>query len=239
MKAMILAAGRGLRMRPLTDETPKPLLEVNGQSLIVYQIKALAKIGVRDIVINISYLAEKIQSALGNGSQFNVNIIYSFEKEALDTGGGIFRALPFLGEEPFIILSSDIFTSYPLVQLLNRINHGNKHLNKTLAHLVMVPNPIYYPVGDFAMQINKDSEEYGLLLREGKEKLTFGSIGVLQPRLFQDYPIPGNSIFPIGPVLFEAIDQGLVTGECYKGLWFNVGTPEQLSELNKSVIFIY
>jgi MurNAc alpha-1-phosphate uridylyltransferase len=242
MKAMILAAGRGLRMRPLTDETPKPLLVVHGQPLIVHQIKALAKIGVRDIVINISYLAEKIQSALGNGKQFKVNIRYSFEEEALNTGGGIFRALPILGDEPFIVLSSDIFTDYPLMQLLkfcsprlagaNAMNRGVNHLDKTLAHLVVVPNPSYHPMGDFAIQTNKDGQEQNLLLREGNEKFTFGSIGVLHPQIFQGYPIPENGLFPIGPILFQAIDQGLVTGECYQGLWFNVGTPEQLTELN-------
>lgn len=210
MRGMILAAGRGQRMRHLTDNTPKPLLRVKHQYLIEYAIAALVKAGIHEIVINVSYLGEQIKTALGNGSQYGVNICYSEEPEALETGGGIFQALPLLGEHPFVVLSSDIISEYPLQQLLQR--------PIKLAHLVLVDNPSYHPRGDFGLQdqcIHIDTEP----------RFTFGNIGIYRPELFASYS-PGR--FRLADVLKPAIEKQQVTGEHYVGVWHNVGCPEDL-----------
>jgi MurNAc alpha-1-phosphate uridylyltransferase len=214
MRAMILAAGRGQRMAHLTAETPKPLLRVQGRYLIEFSIASLAKIGVRDIVINIAYLREQIKSALGDGSAYGVRLHYSEEQEALETGGGIFQALPLLGNEPFIVLSCDIISDYPLKNL--------SLPSKKLAHLVLVDNPDFHQSGDFSLRGNQ-------VFSEGENKLTFGNIGIYSPELFANCN-PGK--FRLGDVLKEAASRHQVTGEYYQGFWHNLGTPQQLAEVN-------
>jgi len=207
---MILAAGRGRRMAHLTNEVPKPLLRVKNHYLIEYSIYSLAKIGVKEIVINIAYLREHIKSALGNGERYGVIIRYSEESEALETGGGIFHALPLLGKDPFIVVSCDIISEYPLQHLIKNVTH--------MAHIVLVDNPDFHPEGDFCLEGNK-------VLCDGEKKLTFANIGVYHPNLFVDCQ-PGK--FRLGDLLREAIRNKQVTGEYYSGVWHNLGTPEQL-----------
>lgn len=214
---MILAAGRGQRMAHLTKETPKPLLRVQGSYLIEYAIGALTKIGIKDIVINVSYLGEQIKSALGDGARYAVRLHYSEEPRALETGGGIFKALPLLGPDPFIVLSGDVIAEYPLENLIN--------YPKKLAHLVLVDNPDFHPDGDFYLQGNE-------IVRSGKQKFTFSNIGVYRPELFAKCQ-PGS--FRLGDLLKEAIAHDQVTGEYYQGVWYNVGTPEQLEALSSVI----
>lgn len=218
MRGMILAAGRGKRMGALTAEVPKPLLRVAGKYLIEYSIAALANAGVRDIVINVSYLREKIIAALGNGARYGVTLHYSEEPEALETGGGIFQALPLLGREPFIVLSSDVVTDYPLKKLPNMADK--------LAHIVMVENPVYHPKGDFGLQDNQ-------VILDGSQKFTFANIGIYRPELFANCN-PG--FFRLGHLLQEAIAQQKVTGEVYHGLWHNLGTAEDLAVANVALV---
>ncbi|MFZ2314497.1 MAG: nucleotidyltransferase family protein [Gammaproteobacteria bacterium] len=214
MRAMILAAGRGERMRELTLNTPKPLLKVQGRYLIEYAILRLASAGVSDIVINISYRGLQIKAALGDGSRYGVSLHYSEEQERLETGGGIFQALPLLGKEPFIVLSGDVLTDFPLENLPKQL--------QGLAHLVMVDNPVYHPNGDFGMQGGKIS-------LTAKPALTFGNISLLHPDLFKGCE-PG--IFRLSSLLLPAIEKGQVTGEYYQGKWHNIGTPEDLNDVN-------
>jgi MurNAc alpha-1-phosphate uridylyltransferase len=217
MRAMILAAGRGERMGQLTTQTPKPLLRVGENYLIEYVIAALRRAGISEIVINLSYLGEQIQSALGDGKRYGATIYYSVEPERLETGGGIFQALPLLGKEPFLVMSSDIITDYPLQQL-------PRHLGG-LAHLLMVDNPAFHASGDFELQ-------QGLITlgTDPKSKLTFGNIGVYHPKLFAGCE-PGH--FRLTKVLLPAITRGQVTGEHYRGIWHNVGSIDDLSIVNK------
>lgn len=217
MKAMILAAGRGERMRPLTDHTPKPLLEIAHQPLISYLLLALKNIGVIEVVINVSYRAEQIQQALGNGSRYGIKITYSVEPTVLETGGGIYQALPLLGNEPFIVISADIFTNYPLQKLPKKLNG--------LAHLVLVNNPEYHPKGDFGLENNQ-------IILDSEKKFTYASFGVLHPDLFASSQ-PG--VFRLTEVLVPAINAGQVTGEIYHGEWNNLGTPDDLKSLNKKI----
>jgi MurNAc alpha-1-phosphate uridylyltransferase len=213
MKAMILAAGRGERMRPLTDTLPKPLLPVAGKPLIVHHIERLVSMGIRQIVINHAHLGEKIEVALADGSSWGVEILYSAEFEALETGGGIFHALPLLGEAPFIVLNGDVWCDLDFSRL---------HLAEgKLAHLVLVPNPEHNLAGDFSLQGDAVSAE-------GENRLTFSGIGVYHPQLFADCE-PGK--FPLAPLLRDAMQRGLVTGECFNGQWIDVGTPERLKQL--------
>jgi N-acetyl-alpha-D-muramate 1-phosphate uridylyltransferase len=218
MKAMILAAGRGKRMRPLTEIAPKPLLKVDNYSLIEHLLMRLAKSGFTDIIINIAYLAKKIQQALGNGARYGVDIRYSLELEegGLETGGGIFKALPLLGPDPFLVVSSDIWTDFPFAMLKHEING--------LAHLVLVDNPPYHPQGDFAFS-------GGRLVAHGP-MLTFANIGVYRSALFAGCQ-PG--FFPLKPVLNQAAAQGVMTAEYYQGEWRNIGTPEGLQALRDAV----
>lgn len=213
MRGMILAAGRGVRMGALTENTPKPLLKVAGRYLIEYSILALTRIGVRDIVINICYHADQIKEALGDGSRYNANIHYSEEEEALETGGGIFQALPLLGDQPFIVLSSDVITDYPLEKLPQN--------PEQLAHLVLVDNPVFHPMGDFCLA---GSQIYLAI----QNQFTFGNIGIYRPELFADCH-PGK--FRLGDLLKEAVKNSQVTGEHYRGVWYNMGTPEDLAIL--------
>lgn len=215
MRAMILAAGRGERMGALTQQTPKPLLRVNGKYLIEYPIALLKRAGFTDIVINLAYHGEQIKTALGDGKRYGVSICYSEEKTRLETGGGILQALPLLGNEPFLVLSSDVITDYPLEQL-PRDPDG-------LAHLVMVKNPSYHPQGDFGLH-------EGRLSMQAKPTLTFGNISVFRPALFADCQ-PGH--FRLTKLFIPAILKGQMTGELYQGLWYNVGTPQDLTEVNE------
>ena len=219
MKAMILAAGRGERMRPLTDSTPKPLLRIGGQMLIEHHVHALARAGFSELVINHAHLGELIVSALGDGSAYGVSIQYSPEPEAaLETGGGIFNALPLLGEAPFLVVNADIWTDFDFAGLPRDING--------MAHLVMVDNPPHHPGGDFSL-----SE--GRLSRQGPAMLTFSGIGVYRPELFAGCS-PGA--FPLAPLLRTAMDKGQVTGEHFTGNWFDIGTPQRLAAVNEVVI---
>jgi MurNAc alpha-1-phosphate uridylyltransferase len=214
MKAMILAAGRGQRMRPLTDTTPKPLLTVAGKPLIVHQLEKLRQAGFYELVINLGYLGKQISTFLGDGSDFGVTLVYSQEpKTALDTGGGIFQALPLLGTAPFVVVNSDIWSDYPFDQL-SADPPG-------LAHLVMVENPPQHSQGDFVLSD-------GWVREVGDTKLTFSGISVLRPELFAGC-MPGR--FPLAPLLLKAIAQTKVSGEYYQGVWQDIGTPERLAEL--------
>ena len=219
MKALIFAAGIGERMRPLTLTTPKALLQVHGKSLIVHHIEALARAGVRELVVNVSYLGDLIKAALGDGAQFGVRIVYSEEGAApLETGGGMRHALPLLGNSPFIAVNSDIFVDFDFTRLLNlpTMLHG------ALAHLVLVPNPTHHPNGDFVLTGSK-------LYTCGPDKLTFSGIGVYSPKLLSGTP---NGAFKLAPLLREAMAFGNVSGERFDGFWTDVGTPERLAQLN-------
>ncbi|MCX4028028.1 nucleotidyltransferase family protein [Endozoicomonas sp. SM1973] len=219
MKAIILAAGLGTRMRPLTLKTPKPLLPVLGKPLIEYQLERLAAAGITELVINHAYLGEQIESYLKDGSRWGVNISYSPEPEPLETAGGITHALSLLGNAPFIVINSDIWCDYPLEQL---------HLpENNLAHLVLVDNPDHNVEGDFSL-ID------GLVtLKSRAQRFTFTGISVLSPALFNKLP---QAKWPLAPVLKEAIDQGLVSGEQYHGYWLDVGTPERLKQLENDLV---
>ncbi len=215
MKAMILAAGRGERMRPLTDHTPKPLLQVAGRPLIEYHITSLVAAGITDIVINHAHLGEIIERVLGDGSQLDANIIYSPESPALETGGGIFNALPLLGDRPFLVVNGDVWTDYPFRRLIKPIG--------SLAHLVLVANPPHHLDGDFAL-------EDGYVCDSADSRLTFSGLGVYSPELFIRC---AHGAFPLAPLLREAMRANQVTGEYYGGAWLDVGTPERLTELDK------
>lgn len=213
---MLLAAGRGERLRPLTDRTPKPLIEAGGKSLIVHLIEALAKAGHKELVINVSWLGDVIKASLGNGDRHGVRLSYSPEPEdALETGGGIFNALPLLGEAPFIVVSSDIYTDFPFAGLPGE--------PQGLAHLVLVDNPPHNPGGDFAI-------DNGQLRNEGDKRLTFSGIGVYRRELFEGRS-PGR--FPLAPLLRQAADDDRATAEHYRGRWWDVGSVERLEALRK------
>lgn len=214
MRAMIFAAGRGERMRPLTDKTPKPLLMLAGQPLIVHAILACRQANITEIVINVSYKSGEIMSALGNGSQWGVQIQYSQEDDPpLETAGGIIKALPLLGDKPFVAISGDIWSNYDLSLLF-------PHVEKLkLAHLVMVKNPDYHDRGDFALLPN------GVLSGEETVRLTYGNIGLFHPDLFKNLPVQRLGL---GNLLRDHLNSGKLTGEYFSGDWFNIGTIEQL-----------
>ncbi len=210
---MILAAGRGERMRPLTDTTPKPLLSVGGRPLIEHHIEALRTAGIRELVINIAHLGDQIRSALGDGGRLGVRITYSPEPEgALETGGGIRQALPLLGPEPFAVVNGDIWCDYPFARLPAD--------PAGLAHLVLVDNPPEHPGGDFALE--------GVRVVSSRAGLTFAGISVLHPALFEGQA-PGR--FPLAPLLRAAAKEGRVSGEHHRGRWRDVGTPARLADL--------
>ena len=219
-KAMILAAGRGERMRPLSDAVPKVLLEVRGKSLIAWSIEALARSGIRDIVINHAHLGRMIEAALGDGRRFGVAIRYSREAEALETAGGIAQALPLLGNEPFVAVNGDLFCDFDFSGLIGTA------LKQNLAHLVLVANPPHHPQGDFALNGTQVAEA-------GQSKLTFSGIGLYRPELFSS--IRPGSKGQIASLLRAAMARGLVSGEVHRGIWHDVGTPTRLSALNERV----
>ncbi|MCP1727387.1 MurNAc alpha-1-phosphate uridylyltransferase [Natronospira proteinivora] len=218
-RAMVLAAGRGQRMRPLTDQCPKPLLSVAGRPLIEHQIERLAYFGWREIVINLGWLGDQIRTALGDGSRLGVTIRYSEEGwPALETGGGIQRALPLLGSEPFMVVNGDVFCDAPL--------DGIALAPGDLATLLLVDNPSHNPDGDFGLRAGRVSEQ-------GGQRLTFSGVGVYDPRLFADAP---GGAWPLAPRLREAARAGRVGGVHHAGLWLDVGTPERLSELEHRLL---
>ena len=218
MRAMILAAGRGQRMRPLSDSRPKPLLEAGGRALIEHCIARLVEAGIRELVVNHAWLGEQIVDALGDGSRFGAALQYSPEPEgALDVGGGIVNALPLLGEAPFIVTSADVWSDYPFRRLLPG--------PEGLAHLVLVDNPPYHPRGDFCLQGGR--VELG-----GAPRLTYAGIGVYRPELFAGRPARRLAL---SSVLETAIAGGEVRGEHYRGRWFNVGTPADLAALEHAL----
>ncbi len=215
MKAMVLAAGRGERLRPLTDHTPKPLLEVRGQPLIAWHLHALARAGVREAVINLSWLGAQLRTALGGGERFGLRISYSEEPErALEVGGGIFHALPLLGAEPFLVVNGDTYTELDFARLAIG--------PRALAHLVLVPNPEHHPQGDFALR-------EGAITTTGEPRLTYSGIGVFRTELFAGCS-PGR--FPLLPLLRAAMAAERLSGERFDGAWTDVGTVERLASLN-------
>ena len=219
MKAMILAAGRGERMGALTDRVPKPLLEVGGRPLIEHQVRRLAAAGFRDLVVNLAWLGERIEARLGDGSELGVRIRYSREPEgALDTGGGIRRALSLLGEEPFLAVNSDVWSDYPFERLRGAATGDG--------HIVLVDNPAHHPRGDFALAPD------GIVLDAGCDRLTFTGIGSYRPRLFA---ARSSERFPLVAVLRDAIEAGTLTGEHHRGEWVDVGTPDRLRELDRAL----
>ena len=215
-------------MRPLTDELPKPLLTIKNKSLLAWHVEALSAAGIQDVVINHAWLGKKIEEALGNGSIFGLNITYSPETSALETAGGIRKALPLLNpSDYFLVINGDVFSpNLPIQQLLDRASVLRSMPSRPLAHLLMVPNPVQHPEGDFYM---KDSQVANELL-DGAEKLTFSGIGLYHQDLFKglelDVPIK------LAPILREAMAKKRVSGEKYTGPWHDVGTPERLQELN-------
>lgn len=219
MKAMILAAGKGERMRPLTLHTPKPLLPVAGQPLIEYHLRALAAAGFTEVVINHAWLGQQIEDHLGDGSRFGLSIRYSPEGEPLETGGGIFKALPLLGEAPFLLVNGDVWTDYDLSRLRAPL--------QGLAHLVLVDNPSHHGGGDFRLQ--------GAQVVDGDDApgtLTFSGLSVLHPALFEGCR-PGA--FKLAPLLRQAMAAGQVSGEHYQGRWVDVGTQERLAEVERLI----
>jgi MurNAc alpha-1-phosphate uridylyltransferase len=236
MKAMVLAAGRGERMRPLTLDRPKPLLEVAGLPLIVHHLHALAMAGFREVVVNVSWLGGQIRAALGDGSRYNVRIEYSDEgPEPLETGGGIFRALPLLGPEPFLVLNGDVWTDYPFAKLRESLRADD------LAQLVLVPNPAHNAGGDFmlragrivehAREPGRDDARGGEGRQDGaSERLTFSGVGVYRPELFAG---SRDGIFKLAPLIRAAAREGRVGGELHDGEWIDIGTPERLAELDR------
>ena len=230
MKAMILAAGRGERMRPLTDHTPKPLLKVGGKPLIVWHLERLAKAGFKEIVINHAHLGKQIEQALGNGAQWGLSIQYSPEKIALETAGGIANALHLLGSEPFLVVNGDIYTDFDFTVLtpspLMGEGGGEGEIHQNLAHLVLVNNPPQHPNGDFAIQ-------EGMLKNTGTQMLTFSGVGIYHPDLFAEVVIGQPA--KLAPLLRKAIDNSAATAEYYQGVWHDIGTPERLAELDKTL----
>jgi len=218
MKVMILAAGRGERMRPLSDTVPKPLLEVGGKPLIVHLVERLVHAGFSRMVINHSHLGEKISAYLGNGGRYGASIVYSHEEGGgLETGGGIFKALPLIDSDPFVVVNGDIWTDFPFDRLPSLI--------EGLAHLVLVDNPPQHPSGDFSLR-------HGGVSGEGEPRLTFSGIGVYAHALFAACR-PGK--FPLAPLLRDAMKQGRVSGEHYTGRWQDVGTPQRLAALDREL----
>ena len=219
MRAMILAAGRGERMRPLTDTVPKPLLAVNGKPLIQYLIERLVRSGMTSIVINHALFGMQIERCLGDGGRFGASISYSAEGAVpLETGGGIYKALPLLGPDPFLVVNADIWTDFPF--------HTLPSMPKYLAHLVLVQNPLHHPQGDFSLE----EAQVGV---NGTPRYTFSGIAVYRPELFRDCK---GGAFPLAPLLRDAALKQQVTGELHHGNWVDIGTPKRLEELRKNFV---
>lgn len=225
---MILAAGRGERMRPLTDHTPKPLLEVGGRALIVWHIEKLVAAGITDLVINHAHLGAQIESALGDGSRVGASIRYSPEITALETAGGIANALPLLGDAPFAVVNGDIWCDYDFQRLHDRV--AAMQSAGDTADLVLVDNPAHHPNGDFILHNGRIEDRSNLRLATSDSALTFSGIGLYHPRMFSE--IPRGSASPLAPLLRTQMAQGKVSGEHHAGRWIDVGTPQRLHELD-------
>jgi N-acetyl-alpha-D-muramate 1-phosphate uridylyltransferase len=231
MKALIFAAGKGERMRPLTEHTPKPLLPVGGKPLIEWHLEKLSRIGINEVVINTAWLADRFEPALGDGSRWNLQLRYSYEgKQPLETGGGILNALPLLGNAPFLLVNGDVFTDYDFRQLPKQL--------KGLAHLVMVDIAEHVGKGDFHL------DDAGKLHGKGDRMLTYSGIGVFRATVLQDWQrIIGAADganehparFKLAPLLRAAMSEGLISGEYFNGLWTDVGTPERLQQLDSQI----
>jgi MurNAc alpha-1-phosphate uridylyltransferase len=223
-RALILAAGRGERMRPLTDATPKPLLVAGGKPLIEWQVERLVAGGFAELVINHSHLGFQIEQAIGDGARYGARIRYSHEATALETAGGVAYALHLLGEEPFVVVSGDINTAFDYATLLPRIAAIAAQAPRTVAHFVMVDNPPWHANGD-------DMAVEGGRIVRGRDRLTYGNIGAFHPGIFRD--VPRGSALRMFPWAYGFVDQGRVSGEHFCGEWDNIGTPEQLSALDR------
>lgn len=222
--ALILAAGRGERLRPLTDRTPKPLLAVGGRPIIEWQVERLAAGGFRDLVVNHAHLGEQIERALGDGARLGVRIRYSPESPALETAGGVVKALPLLGASPFVVVSGDIHTAFDFASLAPRVERIAREPQRCAAHLVLVDNPPWHPAGD-------DMGLAGGMVARGIPRLTYGNIAVFHPALFEG--IAPGTVLKLFPWMYRFVDAGRVSGERYAGPWDNVGTPEQLAALDR------
>ena len=227
MKALIFAAGLGERMRPLTDTTPKPLLRVGGKPLIEWHLEKLAALGIRDVVVNTSWLADQFPAALGNGARWNLRLHFTFEGDTpLETGGGMLNALPLLGDAPFLLVNGDVWTDLDFATL-PRAPRG-------LAHLVLVDRPPQATQGDFALDAD------GCVRADGDDKLTYAGVGVYRPQLLDGWRASiatfrlanGKPKFPLAPLLRAHMAHGAVTGEHHRGRWTDVGTPERLARLD-------
>lgn len=233
MRAMILAAGLGTRMRPLTDNTPKPLLVVGGKPLIVWHIEALRAASITEIVINTAWLGHKLEAALGDGRRYGVNIHWSHEPDGqpLETAGGIVQALPLLGHSPFMLVNGDIWLRKHLTPLRTALTSGRQ------AHLVLVDNPAHHPQGDFLLASGTEpavaGQRHALSSRDvAGERLTYAGLAVYCPTLFQGL---ARGVRPLAPLLHEAIADGMVSGEYFSGPWVDVGTPERLRSLDAAI----
>lgn len=218
MKVMILAAGRGERMGQLTDACPKPLLKVAGKSLIEHHIEALRKQGFTEFVINVAYLGHQIKSTLGDGQQWGVQIKYSDEGvQALETGGGLFNALPLLGEEPFLVVNADVWTNFPYATLRNKTDKK--------IHLVLVENPSHNTTGDFCL-------EGSAVVPQGLDCYTYSGVGVFTPSIFEEQT---GGVFPLAPLIRDEVSRHAVSGQLHQGVWIDVGTPERLADVEKTL----
>jgi MurNAc alpha-1-phosphate uridylyltransferase len=227
VKAIILAAGRGERMRPLSDRVPKPLLRVGGASLLEWQIRRLAAAGIRDIVINVSHLAEAIVGAIGTGATLGVRVRYSHEPVALETAGGIAQALGMLGDEAFVAVNADIYCDYDYSALRRAVERVQRTRADWRAYLVLVDNPAHHPRGDFTLLAE------GTVGTAAQARLTFSGIGAYRPELFAG--IAAGSRHGLAPLLYAAADEGRVSGEHFRGRWVDVGTPQRLTELRMAL----
>lgn len=216
MKVMLLAAGRGSRMGKLTENVPKPLLQIGGKPLIQHHIEKFAAIGIKEFVVNLWYLGDKIREFLGDGSQFKVKITYSPERELLGMGGGVKQALKFLGSE-FIVMSNDVWTDYPFETLFDKVS--------SKAHVVLVDNPPFHPTGDFSLEGN-------LLVNKAKHTYNYAGFGIFHADIFD---LPDQDSFGIMPVLQPLVDAKEATAEHYAGAWFNLNTPEDL-QIVKTIV---
>lgn len=224
MKAIVLAAGRGERLRPITDTTPKPLVPVAGKPLIVYHLEALARAGIHDVVVNLSWLADKLRAALRDGSEYGVRITYSDEGAvALETGGGIFNAIQHLGPGPFLAVNGDTFSDIDFESLKDGAQADTRA--GALGRLVLVPNPIQHPRGDFGLEGDR-------VVERETGRFTYSGVGVYRPEFFAGCT-PGK--FPLLPLLRRAIAAGQLLGELHRGEWCDVGTPRRLAELDERV----
>ena len=228
LPCFLLAAGRGERMRPLTDSTPKPLLTIQNKSLLAWHLEAIAKSGIQNVVINHAWLGKQIEESLGDGHQFGLSIQYSPEATALETAGGIRKALGLLHpDDYFLAINGDVFTpNFNINQLIEKVSKLRTHPTQPLAHLLMVPNPTQHPNGDFFLKDSMVTEHPST----GAEKLTFSGIGIYHKDLFRDVKLGASA--KLAPLLRKVMGQNKVSGEKYTGPWHDVGTPERLQELN-------